>query len=283
MAFQPTPQEDLLPTEQTRYMLTHPRNYMVPDAKKTDEAHIHNCYEVYVNVSGNVFFLVNDRIYPLEKYGVILTRPNDVHVCVFPQPDEYEHYCLWINDPEEMLFPNTHTADFEPFISLPFQEGERLLSLLMELEDSKETKLRKTAAFFEILALLENRGHENTLSMSVQISGQMQQILLYMNASFLEIEHISEICDRFYVSQATLNRWFRKYAGISPGAFLESKKLAYAKQRLSDGETVTQAASQAGFSDCSHFIRIFKKKFGETPKTYQRRSTGTANRSGNVV
>lgn len=137
------------------------------------------------------------------------------------------------------------------------------------LENEGQVELLKTAAFFEILALLNDSEREEKVSVSTQVSEQMQQVLLYMNTSFLEIQSIQEVCDRFYISQATLSRWFQKYAGVSPRTFLESKRLAYAKQLLNKGDTVTQAASKAGFSDCSHFIRVFKKKFGDTPKAYQ--------------
>ena len=270
MAFQPMPHTGLLSTEQIHYQLTHERSHIVPGVSLCDETHIHCCYELYVNVEGDVSFLVNDHIYPLSQGGAVLIRPNDVHVCVFPQDGEYEYYCLWIDDGADVLFKRVHTEKYEPLLLCSFQNFQRLKELLNILENEKQAELPKTAAFFEILALLNHGERDEKVSVSTQVSEQMQQVLLYMNTGFLEIQNIQEVCDRFYISQATLNRWFQKYAGVSPRTFLESKRLAYAKQLLSKGDTVTQAASKAGFSDCSHFIRVFKKKFGDTPKVYQR-------------
>lgn len=269
MAFQPVLHKGLLSTEQVHYQLTHERSRIVPGVSSCDETHIHSCYELYVNVAGDVFFLVNDHIYPLSEGGVVFIRPNDVHVCVFPQDGEYEHYCLWIDDGEDVLFEHVYAETYEPLFLFPFQKFQRLKGLLSILENEGQAELLKTAAFFEILALLNDSEREEKVSVSTQVSEQMQQVLLYMNTDFLEIQSIQEVCDRFYISQATLSRWFQKYAGVSPRTFLESKRLAYAKQLLNKGDTVTQAASKAGFSDCSHFIRVFKKKFGDTPKAYQ--------------
>jgi AraC-like DNA-binding protein len=56
---------------------------------------------------------------------------------------------------------------------------------------------------------------------------------------------------------------------MSPHTFLEEKKLAYAKQLLMGGASVTDACFGAGFSDNSHFISVFKRKFGETPYKYK--------------
>ena len=39
---------------------------------------------------------------------------------------------------------------------------------------------------------------------------------------------------------------------------------------LRGGASVTAAATNAGFSDCSHFIVLFKKKFGQTPLEYKK-------------
>lgn len=148
MAFQPMLRKGVLSTERIHYQLTHERSRIVPGVSSCDETHIHGCYELYVNVAGDVFFLVNDHIYPLSEGSVVFIRPNDVHVCVFPQDGEYEHYCLWIDDGEGVLFENTHIETYEPLCVFSFQESQRLKELLRLLENEKKTELLKTAAFF---------------------------------------------------------------------------------------------------------------------------------------
>ena len=56
---------------------------------------------------------------------------------------------------------------------------------------------------------------------------------------------------------------------LSPKEFLEAKKLSYAKALLESGKSVTDVYTQVGFGDCSHFIAVFKKRFGETPFRYK--------------
>ena len=79
-----------------------------------------------------------------------------------------------------------------------------------------------------------------------------------------------DIIKNRFISAATLNRRFRKYVRLSPKKFLESKKLSYAAKLLSDGASVTDACLASGFSDCSHFIALFKKQFGKTPFKYKK-------------
>ena len=116
---------------------------------------------------------------------------------------------------------------------------------------------------------IQHNCHYREDLVSPSMPDEMQQLLTYMNNHFNEIQHIKDVYDLVYISPATLNRWFRKYIHLSPREFLESKKLAYAKQLLTQGFTVTEASIQSGFADSSYFISVFKKKFGVTPGIYK--------------
>ena len=50
---------------------------------------------------------------------------------------------------------------------------------------------------------------------------------------------------------------------------IEAKKLSASAEMLSRGTSVTEACMKCGFSDCSYFISLFKKKFGQTPLQYK--------------
>ena len=74
-----------------------------PDSEVTKElisrthSHIHSFCEVYVNVSGDVSFVVEGKVYPIGYGDVIITKPNEFHHCVFHSERAHEHYCLWID------------------------------------------------------------------------------------------------------------------------------------------------------------------------------------------
>lgn len=130
----------------------------------------------------------------------------------------------------------------------------------------------RTAAFLQILTMLshgqKNQGEENLHFLDLPEG--MQQVLDYIDTHFAEIENVGEISEHFFMSRATMNRWFRKYIRLSPRELLEAKKLSYAKKLLAEGMNITDTSMHAGFSDCSYFIAVFKKKFGKTPLQYQK-------------
>ncbi len=70
---------------------------------------------------------------------------------------------------------------------------------------------------------------------------------------------------------ATLNRYFRTHLHTTPREYIEAKRFAFSLELLKNGASVTAACTEAGFTDCSHFIVLFKKKFGVTPHRYKKR------------
>ena len=78
------------------------------------------------------------------------------------------------------------------------------------------------------------------------------------------ISYYAALCD---MSEVNFRRLFREYMGKSPIEHRNDMRLSKARIKLQSGEyNVTEAAENCGFSNLSFFIRLYKKKFGYTPK-----------------
>lgn len=72
------------------------------------------------------------------------------------------------------------------------------------------------------------------------------------------------LCD---MSEVNFRRLFKEYTGTLPIDYRNGIRLENARTRLQSGEyNVSEAAEASGFSNLSFFIRLYKKKFGYTPK-----------------
>jgi len=67
-----------------------------------------------------------------------------------------------------------------------------------------------------------------------------------------------------------LSRDFRATFGTSPHRYLTARRLDRARSMMLGGGGTASAAISCGFSDQSHFGRLFKKTFGLTPKAWLR-------------
>ena len=78
------------------------------------------------------------------------------------------------------------------------------------------------------------------------------------------VSHYAALCD---MSEVNFRRLFREYIGASPIEYRNDLRLSRARGKLQSGEyNVSEVAELCGFSNLSFFTRLYKKKYGHTPK-----------------
>jgi AraC-like DNA-binding protein len=91
--------------------------------------------------------------------------------------------------------------------------------------------------------------------------------LTAMSESYSENEPISHYAALCGMSESNFRRLFREYTGVSPVDHRNALRLSAARAKLQSGEyNVSEAALSSGFTNLSFFIRLYKKKYGHTPK-----------------
>jgi AraC family transcriptional regulator, exoenzyme S synthesis regulatory protein ExsA len=84
-----------------------------------------------------------------------------------------------------------------------------------------------------------------------------------------DILHLT-VSDMAYLSGRSLssfNRDFKQIYSIPPQKWLRDKRLSRAKWLLENRDiSVTETALEVGYENVSNFIRVFKLKYGKTPK-----------------
>lgn len=88
---------------------------------------------------------------------------------------------------------------------------------------------------------------------------------------------IGDICDKLKCSKSTLLTTFKKQYGITVNSYVTEERLNMAVRLLGNSDmTISEIASETGFSDQSYFSKVFSARYGITPSEYR---TGTKNDS----
>jgi transcriptional regulator GlxA family with amidase domain len=91
-----------------------------------------------------------------------------------------------------------------------------------------------------------------------------------MEANFssnLSLNEFARLCAR---SVSAFKQEFKSIINMSPGRWLLSKRLEYGRYLLGTTDSsLDEICSASGFENTSHFIRVFKEKFGITPHKFK--------------
>ena len=83
----------------------------------------------------------------------------------------------------------------------------------------------------------------------------------------LKLEEYAQLC---HMSLSTFKKTFKQYYHTTPASWLKNKKLDLAHdQVLTTDVSISHISFDCGFEDTSHFIRVFKERYGFTPLQYR--------------
>lgn len=233
------------------------------------DLHIHNEFELYINLEGDISFLVGDSLYPVSRGDVIIARPGEQHHCVYRS--DKPHKMFWI------LFDCQKNSSLLDFLQPEFNDNyiptegklsEEILELCAKLHSEKLSKEEQLYSFFRIFAILKESKNKSANVEDI-LPQDLSQIIDYIDQHIHEQLTVTQIANDLFISQSTLERRFKQILDITPLEFIRKKKLILAAQLLQSGESVLQTGLNLGYSDNSYFIQIFKKYYGCTPYKYK--------------
>ncbi len=135
---------------------------------------------------------------------------------------------------------------------------------------------RENVVFFEDCTAAEQAGFRackrcrpNEQSFEAEV---VERVCGYLDEHLEDAPTLDEIGSQVNLSPFHLQRVFKRVMGISPRQYAEARRLEQFKQRLKDGNSVTEAVYDAGYGSSS---RVYgQPKLGMTPATYQRGGHG---------
>lgn len=126
----------------------------------------------------------------------------------------------------------------------------------------------------ELLATLRERGGDDRLHRPSQLrwyAERVEAVRATLERRFAEPHTLASLASSVAISPFQFARVFRQLTGRPPHQYLMQVRLDAARRMLLDGAAVTDACFDTGFSSLSHFIHLFKRRFGCTPSAARQR------------
>lgn len=115
--------------------------------------------------------------------------------------------------------------------------------------------------------LIQMKGIQQVLNF--ENKNPIQKAIRYMKENFSSPISIKQLAADLNMSEANFCQYFKKITGITPLEYLTNLKLLKAKEIIQN-QSISETAFELGYENISHFITLFKNKYGMTPKQYQK-------------
>lgn len=231
--------------------------------------HMHDAIEILILLRGECTFSVEDGLYSMQPGDAVIISPNEAHNCILHNQTLFQHLCFQLTPTRDGLFDNFLSlhASGSRCVSLDKERLARVLTIAKCLEEPT-ARIQRLYLLMEFLWLVQSSSPASHTE-KAEMPAVLRQILSDMNENFTKIDHLEYLHETYFISPSTLGRLFRTYLHTTPKQYLETKRLSCSRILLKQGYSVYDACTAAGFSDYSNYIRLFRRRFGMTPKQYQ--------------
>ena len=256
------------------------------------QAHWHYFVEIAYIVEGVAKVILNSKTVLLHPGQMVFFFPQQIHsfnnvndeplrfyvlkfdLSKLPHPDNYisEFNAMVLsaaNNPDlPIVFSQKHFTDFS--LARFFRD------CVQEINDKDfgYTSLLQyniSTLLLRIIRIWKAYGFDTNITTPVvKESYSINNILEYIDKHSNEkilVEDIAKLC---HMSYSYFAKYFRDLYGQSCKDYIEFIRLSKVENLLLFTDyDLSYISNETGFSDCSHLIRVFKRKYGMTPKKFR--------------
>jgi len=249
------------------------------------DTHIHNCYELYYYISGDLTYHIEGQSYKLNKNDLIITNTRELHRIVFDSKEPYEREFIWFK-PEYISAFQTEEYNILSFIQKRklgyfnkisardmIENGiDKLWQQITKYahEKSPESSIMIKAIFIQMLIKINNIffKNKNAIMTSFEYDEKIIGILKYINENLEKKITLDLLESEFHISKYYLCHLFKTNTGFTVIEYIIYKRIMRAEELLLSGMPIIDISSQVGFGDYTNFYKSFKKIVGVSPKKY---------------
>lgn len=183
---------------------------------------------------------------------------------------------MFVKESEEIAFLNQENINTKFYADRPMEPAlkvtvNQLLNHKMQGPSRQVYQQAKVLEFFALFFQVEEGGDVEQCpflkdEVNVQKIRQAKKVLI---EEMTQPPTLKELARTIGLNEYRLKAGFKNIYGKTVFQFLNDYRLDKAREILNEGQVkVNDAAYQIGYTNPSHFIAAFRKKFGVTPKKY---------------
>ncbi|MGI5976276.1 MAG: helix-turn-helix domain-containing protein [Candidatus Limivicinus sp.] len=241
--------------------------------------HFHSFDKIVLLISGRVDYAVEDTVYPLKPWNLLLIKHHTIHKAIIDKTEPYERIIIYLDRKFfDRALPDARLMEC-------FDKSDKSGQHLLVTDDSSRRELEASLKAFEAGSGDEGFGAQamrDTLMMQLLIhinriaaaapaaprqryDPKIERALSYINENLSRNLSVEALADEVFLSKYHFMRLFKAQTGSTVHAYIRQKRLMYAARLIREGTSANKAAADSGFADYSTFHRAFRESFGISP------------------
>lgn len=255
--------------------------------------HWHYFVEILYMIDGTAFIEVNQQEFYVSEGDLVLFHAGDIHA-IYSATGRNLQYMVLKFDCNRLSAGSNYTPKLSAILQYA-RKSEQVSSLFpaariqnLPIRKRFETCIQEidrkdygydvrihaeiSSLLIEIVRLWQADGlsMKELFSVCSETEASIHNITEYIDRYASETLKVKDLADMCHMSYSHFAKCFKELYGRSCKDYLELIKIEKGEELLLfTDSSLSQISQELGFSDCSHFIRIFRKWKKATPGQYR--------------
>ena len=233
--------------------------------------HTHDEYSIGIVDAGQALFRHAGDAVKTRAGTVVLIGPQVVHSCNPVELERWSYRMLFIRADWLHAAMASHWELTEPVRGLEFLAHCVNVPSVTKAADLICTASAETSRYLavELPRFLSDWARPATESAHLTLPGVLapaEALLRSDEGIGMSVNALAEACG---MTPTKFIREFNKSYGMTPGEYLQDRRVNGARRLIGKGVPISEAALEMGFADQAHLQRAFKARHAMTPGRYR--------------
>jgi len=254
------------------------------------QPNIHDHFELVYVKKGNIIYKVGESEVPLNRFDLILIKPNQRHVVTVCSQEMCELFVLSFSFERKNNHSINYLSEFMDFVDIDKEMRYIRLHLTRKNDFTgifhKIVREQKNLLWNDIMINLlmmelfvflsreiKNEREQGAKSSSFKIDELLTTAKKFIDTNYNKEITLRDMAAHIAFSESYFTHSFKQKFGISPKSYLLKVRIESAKEYLENTDMkIGDIALTVGFSGQQRFNDIFKKSENITPLKYRNKT-----------
>lgn len=240
------------------------------------KSHYHDYFEIYLLEGGERIHMIEDSMFRMRAGELILFSPYTMHHSFGEKDVPFKRVVLYFHKSEVESEKLLEALEKGSGLYRPREKDSQFIGriineLLHEQETQSAFKASCEHALLNLLLIFLMRNSIRQQPEKMETTNRIDTVISFIHNHYAEDISLEQLAELFYISPYYLCREFKRCTNRTIVQYINVTRIMNAQRKFMETDlNVTQISKETGFSNVTHFNRVFKNVTGTTPSGFKK-------------